>query len=73
VKERKTMIYTTGIAVLIALASTVYIADRGLANSLERLAIGLLRYARYLRNRRRMIERKQEQQLLEHMKPLTEF
>lgn len=53
----------SGVAILLTLFTLIYLADRGAANTAERLAIMLLRFARRLRDRRAAIEAAQRRML----------
>jgi hypothetical protein len=53
----------SGLAFLLAIFTLIYVLDRGAANSLERIAIALLRMARRLRERRAAIEAAQREAL----------
>jgi hypothetical protein len=57
------MILALSLAVLALCGVLMYLADRGLANTAERLAIALLRYARRTRERRSAIQEAQSKLL----------
>lgn len=61
------MIYAIGTAILAAAFAALYLLDRGLANTLEALAIRLLRMADRLRERRAAVQDEQGQWLNEHV------
>lgn len=58
-----TLTIASGLAVLTIVFTLIYLADRGAANTAERVAIALLRFARRLRERRAAIEASQREAL----------